>query len=63
MGPVGPGSGGSEVRDSMGLLGLGSGIRWVGSGGSGVWWVRECSVVQVQDGLDILMLKVYGPNF
>ena len=56
MGSVGPGSGGSEVRDSMGLVGLGSGIRWVGSGGSGVWWVRECSVVQVQDGLDILML-------
>ena len=49
MGQVGPGSGGSEVRDSMGLLGLGSGIRWLGSGGSGVWWVRECSVVQVQD--------------
>ena len=63
MGPVGPGSGGSEVRDSMDLLGSGSGIRWLGSGGSGVWWVRECSVVQVQDGLDILMLKVYGPNF
>ena len=63
MGSVGPGSGGSEVNGSMGLVGLGSVIRWVGSGGSGVWWVRECTVVQVQDGLDFLMLKVYGPNF